>query len=110
MKFLEPYKPNYAGYDGYIAPTPVCVTLRSMKDIKHKLATAAIAATVALSSLVSAQTSTKFDKFKNVTHFATQETSASKVTLSDGKDASILIRRMDMVIGFACEGQVDKCK
>jgi len=57
-----------------------------------------------------AQTKTTFDKFKNTTHFMTKETPASKVTVDGGKDASILIPQMGMVIGFSCEGQVDICK
>src|SRR5208337_319542 len=57
-----------------------------------------------------AQTTTTFDKFKNTTHFMTKETPASKVTVDGGKDASILIHQMGMVIGFSCEGQVDICK
>jgi hypothetical protein len=56
-----------------------------------------------------AQTKVTFDKFKNSTHFMTAETRTSKVALSDGKDVSVLIHRMGMVIGFICEGQVDSC-
>jgi len=40
----------------------------------------------------------------------TKETMASRVTYGGGKDASILIHQMGMVIGFSCEGQVDTCK
>jgi hypothetical protein len=57
-----------------------------------------------------AQTKTTFDRFKNVTHFMTTETAASKVTFDGGKDASFLIHRMGMVAGFSCEGQVEICK
>ncbi len=66
---------------------------------------------VLLASAISlAQTKTTFDKFKNTTHFQARETQASKVTYDGGKDASLLIHRMGMVIGFTCEGQVDNCK
>lgn len=57
-----------------------------------------------------AQTKTTFDRFKNTTHFMTVESAAGKVTFDGGKDASILIRHMGMVVGFGCEGQVDSCK
>jgi hypothetical protein len=57
-----------------------------------------------------AQTKTTFDKFKNTTHFMTAETETSKVTYDGGKDASILIHRMGIIVGFTCEGQVDSCK
>jgi hypothetical protein len=57
-----------------------------------------------------AQTTTvSFDKFKNRTHFMTSKTQAGKVSLVGGRDASILVRRMEMIIGFSCEGQVDSC-
>lgn len=71
----------------------------------------AIALLVLLSSAMSqAQTKVTFDKFKNTTHFMTEETQASKVTLSGGKDASMLIHHMGMVIGFLCAEQVKKCE
>jgi len=57
----------------------------------------------------SAQTKKTFDKFKNITNFMTAESETSKVTFDGGKDASPLIRRMGMVIGFTCDGQVDSC-
>lgn len=63
-----------------------------------------------MSSISLAQTKTSFDKFKNVTRFMTQQTDASKVTYDGGKDASILIHRMGVVLGFTCEGHVDTCK
>jgi hypothetical protein len=57
-----------------------------------------------------AQTKTSFDKFKHKTRFMTEETQASKVTFDGGKDASILIHRMGVVVGFTCDGQVESCK
>ena len=57
---------------------------------------------------VYAQT-THFDKFKNETHISTEETVAGGVTLSGGRDASPLVRRVTIVTGFTCKGQVDKC-
>ncbi len=70
-----------------------------------------LALSILLAPILSlAQTKTTFDRFKNVTHFMTAETPTSKVTFDGGKDASILIRHMGMVIGFSCEGQVDTCK
>ena len=74
----------------------------------HKFCVISLAVLVPVMSL--AQTKTTFDKFKNKTHFMSVETQASKVTYGGGKDASILIHRMGMVIGFVCEGQVDSCK
>jgi hypothetical protein len=74
-----------------------------------KLASSALL--VLLSSVSSmAQTKTTFDRFKNTTHFMATETQTGKVTFDGGKDASILIRRMGMIVGFTCEGQVDGCK
>jgi hypothetical protein len=68
------------------------------------------AVTILLSvPICGAQTKTTFDKFKNATHFSTQETETSKVTFDGGKDASILIHRLGMVVGFTCEGHVDSC-
>lgn len=63
-----------------------------------------------MSSLSLAQTKTSFDKFKNKTRFSTEETRTSKVTYDGGKDASVLIHRMGMVVAFTCEGQVAACK
>lgn len=63
-----------------------------------------------MSSISPAQTKTSFDKFKNTTHFMTQETDASKVTYDGGKDASILIHSLGVVLGFTCVGHVDACK
>ncbi len=60
--------------------------------------------------LLLAQTKTTFDRFKNTTQFMTAETPTSKVTFDGGKDASVLIHHMGMVVGFSCEGQVDSCK
>jgi PEGA domain len=61
-------------------------------------------------SISFAQTKTSFDKFKNKTHFMTEETRTSKVTYDGGKDASILIHHIGMVVAFSCDGQVDSCK
>jgi hypothetical protein len=77
------------------------------KAMKH-VSTALLVLLASVSSM--AQTKTTFDKFKNITHLATGMTETSKVTYDGGKDASILIRRMEMTISFACEGQVDSCK
>jgi len=60
--------------------------------------------------LLLAQTKTTFDRFKNTTQFMTAETPTSKVTFDGGKDASVLIHHMGMVVGFSCEGQVYSCK
>jgi hypothetical protein len=56
-----------------------------------------------------AQTEMKFDRFKNVTHISSQRTQTGRVTYDGGKDASLLIRRMVMVISFDCPGQVESC-
>ncbi len=63
-----------------------------------------------VNAVVFAQTKTTFDKFKNITHITTTETPASKVTYDGGKNASILIHKMSMVVAFTCEGQVNICK
>ena len=57
-----------------------------------------------------AQTKATFDKFKNTTRLMTAETGTSKVTYDGGKDASLLVQRMGVVVGFSCPGQVDDCK
>src|SRR6266576_1946471 len=59
-----------------------------------------------LSSL--AQTTAKFDKFKNRTLFMTAQTPTGKVTFGE-ENASALMRKMNMGVGFSCEGQVDDC-
>jgi hypothetical protein len=62
-----------------------------------------------ISATLKAQTSATFDKFKNTTHFMTQETRTGTVTYDGGKDASPLIHRMTMTVGFSCDGQVTAC-
>jgi hypothetical protein len=73
-----------------------------------KLATSALLLLLTAAASL-AETKVTFDKFKNTTHFITSETQTSKVTLSGGKDASILIHRMGMVTAFGCQGQVESC-
>jgi hypothetical protein len=66
---------------------------------------------ILLASVASqAQTKVQFDKFKNVTRFASEETASSSVTYDGGKDVSILVHSMSTVVAFHCEGQVDRCQ
>jgi hypothetical protein len=72
---------------------------------------AAVALLILLVPLFSvAQTKTVFDKFKNLTHISTEETQTGNVTYGGGKDASLMIPRMGMIVGFRCPGQAQHCK
>jgi hypothetical protein len=51
----------------------------------------------------------KFDKFKQKTTLMTERTATGKASLSDGHDLAFLVHRIEMVVGFSCDGEVSTC-
>jgi hypothetical protein len=81
----------------------------SPEEFMHTLFSIALLS-FALSSSGYAQTTVKFDKFKNTTQIMASQTLAGHVTFDNGtRDASLLIQAMNVIVGFACEGQVESC-
>jgi len=78
-----------------------------MSDMK-RAAVALLFLLVPISS--TAQAKVVFDKFKNVTHISTEQTQTGDVTYNGGKDASRMIRSMEMIVAFRCPGQAQRCK
>ncbi len=63
---------------------------------------------VLLASLVSlAQTTTRFDKFKNRTEFATNEVPTGILTYTEGGGTPQV--SMGVIVAFSCKGRVDGC-
>lgn len=69
-----------------------------------------IASAISTAQTETDQTKIIFDKFKNLTHLTTLETTARNVTYDGGKDASNLVRRMGMIVHFNCPGRAQSCK